>query len=389
MDRQVRREARALAREARRGLRRHRDRLPTSIAEGMSARLNAVATAADEGDGDALRANMVVLDELVDEHLSFARKLTLREYAESIGMAVMIALLLRAFVIEAFKIPSGSMVPTMQIGDHIFVNKFLYGVRVPFTNTKIFDWRKPRRGEVAVFVYPCEPEKDFIKRIVALPGDHVEIRCDTLFVNGEEVQQTLDPSPCAYWDFEEQGEVIAQGVGKQARDGSLLCPKAKPGDQWASCRCSKWIEHHGDATYTTYYDPVRSPKRDDPGPHDFPDSSTRWRRVNRAGETFIQPSCRGADEPGRTPAQTRAAEGQLVEVNERAAPGKCQREMEYVVPPDHVFVMGDNRDQSSDSRIWGPVPIENIKGKALFIWWSTRPSYAGGQQWQRMGKLVE
>ncbi len=272
MDRQVRREAKQLAREARRGLRRHRDRLPGSIAEGMSARLEAVVTAAETGDGDALRANMVVLDELVDEHLSFARKSTMREYAESIGMAVMIALLLRGFVIEAFKIPSGSMVPTMQIGDHIFVNKFLYGMRVPFTDKKIFDWRKPRRGEVVVFVYPCERDKDFIKRIVALPGDHVEIRCDTVYVNGKAVQQTLDDkSACSYWDYEEQGEMIAPGVGKRARDDSLLCPDARLDDPWASCRCSRWIEHHGDAVYATYYDPVRPKQRDIPGPHDFPD----------------------------------------------------------------------------------------------------------------------
>src|SRR5207248_8259385 len=95
------------------------------------------------------------LDKKLDDHLAFARKSTIREYTESIGVAVLIALFLRAFVVEAFKIPSGSMIPTLQVGDHIFVNKFIYGIRVPWTNIKFgMTYRKPRRGEVIVFIYP-------------------------------------------------------------------------------------------------------------------------------------------------------------------------------------------------------------------------------------------
>src|SRR5262249_20874197 len=103
---------------------------------------------------------------------------------ESIGIAILIALLLRAFVVEAFKIPSSSMVHTLEIGDHIFVNKFLYGVHVPFTDKKLFSLRAPRRGDVIVFINPCD-QRDFIKRIVATAGDTVEVRCNILYINGK------------------------------------------------------------------------------------------------------------------------------------------------------------------------------------------------------------
>src|SRR4029077_6359438 len=109
------------------------------------------------------------------------------------------------FVVEAFKIPSGSMIPTLQVGDHIFVNKFIYGLRVPGTNIKFgMTVRKPRRGEVAVFKFPKDPDKDFIKRIVAVEGDTVEVRDTQLYVNGVPRPRVhLDGTPCEYEDFEE------------------------------------------------------------------------------------------------------------------------------------------------------------------------------------------
>jgi len=106
----------------------------------------------------------------VDLYLSSWRKSELREYAESIGIAVAVALLLRAFVVEAFKIPSPSMVPTLQVGDHIFVNKSAYGPMIPFTNTRLLSRLPPHYGDVIVFQFPERPEQDFIKRVVALPG---------------------------------------------------------------------------------------------------------------------------------------------------------------------------------------------------------------------------
>src|SRR5688500_17029449 len=125
---------------------RHGAKVPELQRMAIEQHRQALHQALVEDDGARIRKELLALDELTDEHLSFARKSTVREYGESIGIAVLIALFLRAFVIEAFKIPSGSMIPTLEIGDHIFVNKFIYGVRIPYTRTKFFDFRQPRRG---------------------------------------------------------------------------------------------------------------------------------------------------------------------------------------------------------------------------------------------------
>lgn len=108
-----------------------------------------------------------------------------REYAESIIAAVILALIIRSFVIQAFKIPSGSMLPTLLVGDHILVNKFIYGIKIPFTDIKIFPLRSPRRGDIIVFRYPMDKKKDFIKRVVGVEDDVVEIRDKVVYVNGE------------------------------------------------------------------------------------------------------------------------------------------------------------------------------------------------------------
>src|SRR5688500_17290159 len=165
MRRRARSEARARVREVRGILREHPFRVPEPVKAEITATCDSLERARTEGDHDAVCQGLIRIDEQVQQHLSFVQKSTFREYAESIAVAVLIALLLRAFVVEAFKIPSGSMIPTMQVGDHIFVNKFVYGIRVPFTNYKLFTWRKPKRGEVIVFIYPQDEDKDFIKRI--------------------------------------------------------------------------------------------------------------------------------------------------------------------------------------------------------------------------------
>jgi len=107
-----------------------------------------------------------------------------REYAESIIIAIILALFIRAFVVQAFKIPSGSMEDTLLIGDYLLVNKFIYGTKIPFTDTVILKLRDPRRGDVVVFEYPEDPSKDFIKRIIGVPGDVVEVRDKKVYVNG-------------------------------------------------------------------------------------------------------------------------------------------------------------------------------------------------------------
>src|ERR671918_455356 len=115
-------------------------------------------------------------------------KSTFREYAEAIGVALLLALFIRSFIVQAFKIPSGSMLPTLQIGDHILVNKFLYGFRLPYPiDTTVWEWGQPQRGDVIVFVYPKDRTKDFIKRVVAVAGDTVEVRHKAVYLNGSKV----------------------------------------------------------------------------------------------------------------------------------------------------------------------------------------------------------
>jgi signal peptidase I len=113
------------------------------------------------------------------------KKHIVREYAESIIIAVLLAMVIRTFVVQAFKIPSGSMEDTLAIGDHILVNKFIYGTKVPFTDKRFLTIRDPKRGDVVVFEYPEDPSKDFIKRVVGLPGDVVEGRDKKVYVNGK------------------------------------------------------------------------------------------------------------------------------------------------------------------------------------------------------------
>jgi signal peptidase I len=394
ISRKVQQEAKALGREARRGLRRFRGRLPATIADRLERHTKALTEAQEQNDGAAMRAEILVLDELVDEHLAFARKSTAREYGESIAVAVLIALVLRAFVVEAFKIPSGSMIPSLEIGDHIFVNKLIYGVRVPFSESKILDVRAPRRGEIVVFVYPCDESKDFIKRIVAVEGDTVEVRCNQLYVNGTAAPQTLRrDQACTYWDHDEKSG------GRKWVDGpdALICTRAGS-STWAQCQCSSYVEEHGGERYPTYYDARRPMDTMRGDLHDFPrdydtqppmDGESGWVTSTSASgdKEFMMPFCARGKGERRAPEAQAAATGELRK--ERVGVGTCKQHQQYVVPEGHVFVMGDNRDQSSDSRFWGPVPVAKIKGRALFIWWSSQPDFAGGNQFGRMGKLVD
>src|SRR3989304_5625651 len=112
----------------------------------------------------------------LDTEQNIKRKSTFREYAEAIGMALLLALFIRTFIVQAFKIPSGSMIPTLLIGDHILVNKLSYGIRVPIWGHYLMEYQKPRQGDVIVFIFPEDRSKDFIKRVIAVGGDMVEIK---------------------------------------------------------------------------------------------------------------------------------------------------------------------------------------------------------------------
>jgi signal peptidase I len=367
LDRKVRKEARHLVTETRKALRAYSFKISAEtrkLLEGKAEHLRDLV-GDKESSGDEIRIELVSLDDLVDQHLAFARKSTGREYAESIIVAVLIALLLRAFVVEAFKIPSGSMIPTMEIGDHIFVNKFIYGVRIPYTTKRFFKWREPKRGEVIVFMNPCEPDKDFIKRVVAVEGDTVEVRCDLLYINGEAVdthQRVFDDdAPCSYWDLDEypSGET-----------------------RWDRKPCSMYIEKHGGFTYSTIHGAERP--NTDRKREANPDGPYTLLAGDRDFPGFTAPRCENEDP--RPLKEQIASWGEIVET--KSDGGVCSPQRHYVVPDGHVFVMGDNRDNSSDSRAWGSVPVDNIKGKAMFIWWSSQSGEAGGVQFQRMGKFV-
>lgn len=207
------------------------------------------------------------------------KKSTVREYTEAILIAALLALFIRAFVVQAFKIPSGSMKSTLLVGDHILVNKFIYGIKLPIWNTEIVHLTNPKRGDVIVFQYPVDPSKDFIKRVIGVPGDTVRIQNKKVFVN----DQSLDEPYAVHTD-------------------SKILP----------------------ASIST---------RDNMSP--------------------------------------------------------------VTVPPGCFFVMGDNRDESHDSRFWKFVKFEDLRGKAFVIYWSwnregelTWTSSMSYVRWNRIGKLL-
>jgi signal peptidase I len=369
LDRRVRKEAKSLVREARgaltlkKGLRGKAGDLETVTRE--------VEKGLEERDYAKVRSHLPLLDALVDELIKRPAKSTTRDYIESIGAAVLIALALRAFVIEAFKIPSSSMYPTLEIGDHIFVNKFIYGVRIPYTRTKFFEWRGPKRGEVIVFIYPCDPDRDYIKRVVALAGDTVEVRCNVVYVNGVAVPSELvEGASCQYEDYDDT---------------------ASPG-KWYWKKCSRYRETVDGGPYETFHDPER-PQKDEMRQAGTLNSGD-GRDFPRLDQVF-PPSCSEstAEDVNKAAAQPQI-KGKLERTKPEGSAKACEQQYHFVVPPGHVFAMGDNRNNSNDSRVWGAVPIENIKGKALFIWLSYRDYdlkhlwRLGEIRWSRIGDFV-
>lgn len=356
LDRRVRKEAVLLVREARTAL------AKKPGLKGKAGDLESVTSGVEKAlsasDLKTVRHHLPVLDAIVDEVVARPAKSGSRDYVESIGAAVLIALALRAFVIEAFKIPSSSMYPTLEIGDHIFVNKFIYGIRIPYTTTKFFE-RSPDRGDVIVFMYPCDPERDYIKRVIAIAGDTVEVRCNVVYVNGKAIPNKLvEGETCSY---EDQPEGTTD---------------------WELKACSKYEETVGDKHHFVFHDPER-PARDQ-----------RLAAGTQTGGDFADfpkpndvspPSCdRSPDAAKGFSAQQ--VLGKVVVTKSPSQAGACEPQAHYVVPPGHVFCMGDNRNNSNDSRIWGSVPLDNIKGKALFIWLSYKTWHE--LRWPRIGAFL-
>jgi signal peptidase I len=251
-------------------------------------------------DRDAFMQALTRADGEVDVRLGRWRKSEVREYVEAILMAVAVAFALRAFVIEAFKIPSGSMIPTLMVGDHIFVNKFSYGPAVPYTKSRLWTAMPPHRADVIVFAFPEHPEQDFIKRVIALPGDKLEAKNGHPVINGWEVPSCR----VGAWSYNDFDSPITR------HEGEL------------------YVEYLGDESYLTFYDHASGAFPEYQGP--------------------------------------------------------------YFAKPGEVWVMGDNRNNSHDSRMWfggqgGGVPFENIRGRALFVWLSLSDT---GIDWSRLGAPV-
>lgn len=214
------------------------------------------------------------------------------DYSRSFFPVLVIVLVLRSFVAEPFRIPSGSMMPTLLVGDFIMVNKFSYGIRLPVTRTKIFDVGSPERGDVAVFKYPRNPEEDYIKRVIGLPGDEIEFRDRVLYVNGE-------PQPA-----ERVGTFEGEGSGEVMSGATLF------------------EETLNERSYHTLMREER-------------------------------PSLEGR----------------------------------VTVPEGYYFMVGDNRDNSNDSRTWGFVSEDLLVGRALFIWlhWDYNEGY---RDFSRIGQAI-
>jgi signal peptidase I len=141
------------------------------------------------------------------------------EYGEALVVAILLAVAIRGAVVQAFKIPSGSMLPTLQIGDHLLVSKFLYGVRIPYTGIRLFRIRPPKRGDIVVFAYPEDDSKDFIKRVIGEPGDRVEIVDKKVYVNGDPIE---DP-----WGVYRDAAVQPGGIEKRDNTGPLQVPRGR------------------------------------------------------------------------------------------------------------------------------------------------------------------
>ena len=210
------------------------------------------------------------------------KKSLFREYFEAAVIALILALFIRAFIIQAFKIPSGSMKPTLLIGDHILVNKFIYGIKIPFTDRYILTITKPKRGDVAVFKWPQDERKDFIKRIIGIEGDKIEIKDDILYVNDEKIK--------------------TEYIGKY-RDENIIM-------------ANKYLELFGNSNHYIL-------------------------------DEYI----------------------------------KHENYRPVIVPENSIFVMGDNRDNSHDSRYWRFVSLNKLKGKAIIIYWSW-------PHWRRLGHII-
>lgn len=233
--RQVRAAAAILSKEARRILKKHASRIAKAPAEAIQSSLAEVERLRAAKEWGPLEGATEELDELLHTHASFARKSALRETFENITVAVLVALGLRSCVYEPFKIPSGSMMPTLRAGDHIFVNKFVYGIQIPFTNTVVGEsLGEIERGDVMVFRYPIDEREDFIKRVMGLEGDTIAVDGDKVSIKraGEDEFEVLERNKLAESCYDETGERVVPNCAlyEETLDGRVHVVRYMTGD---------------------------------------------------------------------------------------------------------------------------------------------------------------
>jgi signal peptidase I len=290
--------------------------------EALSAAIGTAGKVPQLGQPETLQQVTVTADQVVALHLGHLRKSAGREYVEAIAWAMILTVLIRAFVFEAFKIPTGSMIPTLQIQDHLFVNKFLYGLKIPFTRIKFLAIRQPQPGEVIVFEYPYDDDpdssgKDLIKRVIAVEGQRVRLRDNRLYIDGKLVPRK-----------------VLQGSGSCGPD------------QASAFRCNVAQECLGGFVYTTQH------------------------HVSAVdGEPSLTNSPDWPFPPGE--------EGNYGPQAQAYASAENKDWPDFVVPKGQLFVMGDNRDNSKDGRFFGLVPLNTVKGKAGIRWYATDTSRIG------------
>jgi signal peptidase I len=305
-----RHQARRFARETRRLAVRHRRRIGEESCDAIEEAALELEVAAQSDDAERLSAALARLDGLWEKHLSFTRFGFWRDALLLVLASFLAALMVRALVLEPFRIPTGSMAPTLLPGDHIFVNKLAYGVRLSFLDRWLFQIAPPRRGDVVVFANPRDRGKDFVKRVVGLPGDKIEVRDQVLYVNDV-------PQPRA-----ERGKLSYPDYSEETR-------------RWIADTCPLFEEELARG-------PVLPPATDRPA-----DLDAGWRAAALSGvlrHSVLQ--C-----------------GSLL---------SADRQGPFQVAAGNLFVLGDNRDRSADSRSDGgwQVPLGNVKGRVAVVLWS-------------------
>jgi signal peptidase I len=254
-----------------------------------------------------------------------------------VGISISLFIATR-LVIQTGNLPSSSMYPTLVIGDHMFID------------TLSPKFRSISRGEVVTFKYPCDPAREYVKRVVATAGDTVEVRCSTVWVNGVAVPTQQVPGDCTYYDHDE-----ARG-------------------DWYKKPCSRYHEELNGHSYEVFGPPERpaqdrDPNRSEGDSRDFPSLTSP-----------VPPSCRDS----LAPDHVMHVEPGKLELAKKSDGKVCSPQLHFIVPADTYFMMGDNRSNSNDSRVFGPVPASAVLGRVLSIWMSD--GY-GGRDWSRVRRI--